>query len=195
VQDHVRARTVKKPSAEHTGSKDSSGRRQRPVSKVKLAAKTSADVAAPEDPVWSEVQGFFTVGLNVLYRLLDRQAKSILGKTYGLSPAEWRTLAFLAAHRKSTVREIAARRYIAKSQISRAADILEEHGLIKRSSDPANARSVILEITPAGRKAYLNIFPVMRERNQRLQAQMTAEERRVMDTVIARLTAYVMKEP
>jgi DNA-binding MarR family transcriptional regulator len=192
VQDRVRLRTARKPPAGQVAKK-SETQLSRRRSLSKLTAKAPANDAGPDDPVWLEVQSFFTVGLNVLYRLLDRQAKSILGKNYGLSPAEWRTLAFLAAHRTSTVREIAARRYIAKSQISRAADTLEKHRLVKRISDPGNARSVILEITPAGRKAYLKIFPVMRERNRKLQAQMTAEERQVVDAVVARLTAFVMK--
>ena len=53
-----------------------------------------------------------------------------------------------------TVRAMALTLDIAKPAVTRAADRLEEHGLIKRQSDPRDRRSVLLTQTRKGEVAY-----------------------------------------
>ena len=51
-----------------------------------------------------------------------------------------------------TVRDLAAQTAIAKPSISRAADRLEALGFALRQDDPADRRSILLVITPAGKR-------------------------------------------
>ena len=65
-----------------------------------------------------------------------------------------RQLAVLMACKdeKQTVRGLAARFDLHKPAITRAADKLEDMGIVKRAKDPSDGRSVFLSITAAGRK-------------------------------------------
>jgi DNA-binding MarR family transcriptional regulator len=59
----------------------------------------------------------------------------MLAENHDLSIAEWRVLGQLATNSPTTVRGIAARTYMAKSQISRAAAALVGIGYALRSKD------------------------------------------------------------
>ena len=94
----------------------------------------------PDTSKW-EIKDFLTFRINLLYRLLDRQLKKMLAEHHNLSIAEWRVLGQLATNSPTTVRGIAARTYMAKSQISRAAAALVRRGYALRSKDSADERS------------------------------------------------------
>lgn len=140
-----------------------------------------------------EIKDFLTFRINVLYRLLDRQLKKILSEHHDLSIAEWRVLGQLATNSPTTVRSIAAKTYMAKSQISRAAASLVRTGHALRSRDFADERSAVFAITRQGKKKYETVMRINRERQRRLIAQLDLEERQVMFAALERLIRYVRR--
>ena len=140
-----------------------------------------------------EIKDFLTFRINVLYRLLDRQLKKILSEHHDLSIAEWRVLGQLATNSPTTVRSIAAKTYMAKSQISRAAASLVRTGHALRRRDFADERSAVFAITRQGKKKYETVMQINRERQRRLIAQLDIEEREVMFAALERLIRYVRR--
>ena len=154
------------------------------------AREQSADRLGPDATKW-EIDDFLTYRINVLYRLLDRQLKKLLAERHALSIAEWRVLGQLAINSPTTVRGVAAKTYMAKSQISRAAASLVRAGYAQRDKDPTDERSAVFTLTREGRKKYRAAIRMSRERQRRLIAQLKPEERRVVFDAVERLICYV----
>lgn len=148
------------------------------------------DRLGPDTSKW-EIKDFLTFRINLLYRLLDRQLKKMLAEHHDLSIAEWRVLGQLATNSPTTVRDIAAKTYMAKSQISRAAASLVRNDYAVRSKDAADERSAVFAITKEGQKKYETVMRMNRERQRRLIAQLDPHERRVMFDTVGRLIDYV----
>jgi DNA-binding MarR family transcriptional regulator len=144
----------------------------------------------PDTSKW-EIKDFLTFRINLLYRLLDRQLKKMLAEHHDLSIAEWRVLGQLATNSPTTVRDIAAKTYMAKSQISRAAASLVRTGYAVRSKDVTDERSAVFAITKDGQKKYETVMRMNRERQRRLIAQLDPHERSVMFDAVGRLIDYV----
>jgi DNA-binding MarR family transcriptional regulator len=117
--------------------------------------------------------------------------KKMLADHYDLSIAEWRVLGQLATNSPTTVRAIAARTYMAKSQISRAAACLVRSGYAFRDKDINDERSAVFAITKAGQKKYDIVMRMNRERQRRIIAQLELCDRHVMFDAIERLIDYV----
>lgn len=148
------------------------------------------DRLGPDTSKW-EIKDFLTFRINLLYRLLDRQLKKMLAEHHDLSIAEWRVLGQLATNSPTTVRDIAAKTYMAKSQISRAAASLVRNHYAGRSKDAADERSAVFAITKEGQKKYETVMRMNRERQRRLIAQLDPHERGVMFDAVGRLIDYV----
>jgi DNA-binding MarR family transcriptional regulator len=146
----------------------------------------------PDTSSW-EIKDFLTFRINVLYRLLDRQLKKILSEHHDLSIAEWRVLGQLATDSPTTVRTIATKTLMAKSQISRAAASLVRTGHALRRRDFADERSAVFAITRQGKQKYETVMRMNRERQRRLIAQLDVEERQVMFAALERLISHVRR--
>jgi DNA-binding MarR family transcriptional regulator len=69
-----------------------------------------------------------------------------------LSPSLTAALATVEAHGPLTPSELAARERVQRPTVTRIAARLEELGLVSRAADPADRRSALITITPAGRE-------------------------------------------
>jgi MarR family transcriptional regulator, organic hydroperoxide resistance regulator len=70
-----------------------------------------------------------------------------------LSAAETNALACFAGARARTVRDLVAATAQRPSTLTGVLDRLERRGLIARTPNPADRRSVLVELTPSGRTA------------------------------------------
>jgi DNA-binding MarR family transcriptional regulator len=68
----------------------------------------------------------------------------------GLSPSLTAALATIERHGPLTPSELAARERVQRPTATRVLARLEEDGLIARTADPADRRSSLLAVTPAG---------------------------------------------
>jgi DNA-binding MarR family transcriptional regulator len=67
-----------------------------------------------------------------------------------LSPTQTAALATIARHGPLTPSELATRERVQRPTVTRLLARLEEPGLIARTADPADGRSSLVAITPAG---------------------------------------------
>jgi DNA-binding MarR family transcriptional regulator len=70
----------------------------------------------------------------------------------GLSPSQTAALATIDRHGPLTPSELAARERVQRPTVTRVVARLEEAGLVRRAADPADGRSFLVSITPAGRE-------------------------------------------
>jgi DNA-binding MarR family transcriptional regulator len=69
----------------------------------------------------------------------------------GLSPSLTAALATIERHGPLTPSELAARERVTRPTVTRIACRLEEASLVTRAADPADGRSALITVTPAGR--------------------------------------------
>jgi MarR family transcriptional regulator, organic hydroperoxide resistance regulator len=93
----------------------------------------------------------------------------------GLSAAEINALACIDGH--TTVRDLVAATAQRPSTLTGVLDRLERRGLIERAANPADRRSVLVRLTPAGRTHAGRVARAYAELERRLPA---AELRRVL---------------
>ncbi|MGW9157927.1 MarR family winged helix-turn-helix transcriptional regulator [Microbacterium sp. NPDC055665] len=68
----------------------------------------------------------------------------------GLLPGAYKTFTTIARCETVTVSALSERMLLDKGQVSRMVRELEELGLVERSTDPADGRSFLLQLTPLG---------------------------------------------
>lgn len=98
------------------------------------------------------------------YRLsvADNAVSQVIARSYAeheLKPQEWRVIAVLAEDGKLTQQGIVARTKMDKVTVSRAAQTLAGRELVERKPDPQDARSLVLSLTPAGRRLHAKLAP------------------------------------
>jgi DNA-binding MarR family transcriptional regulator len=134
------------------------------------------------------LEELLTYRICILAKLMDRASAGELGRRYGLGVADWRLLAQLGVHSPATVRWLAQRMRVDRAEVSRAAAALIARNLARREVDPADARSVLLSATDAGRALYRAIMPRRVALHCMLLDALTAEEVAVLGTAVEKLT-------
>jgi DNA-binding MarR family transcriptional regulator len=86
------------------------------------------------------------------------------------------------------VNDLAAALYLEKSTASRLAAGLQAAGLVERSADPEDGRSVRLSATAAGKQAYQAIEQDLLQEHTELLAGFDPEVRAAVTQVVGRLT-------
>jgi DNA-binding MarR family transcriptional regulator len=81
---------------------------------------------------------------------ITRMARRLRQQAPDLSPSQTVALATIEKHGPLTPSELAARERVARPSITRMLAFLEGSGLIVRAADPADRRSSLISVTPAG---------------------------------------------
>jgi DNA-binding MarR family transcriptional regulator len=126
-----------------------------------------------------------------LLRLLDNETRDTLGRECALRIIDWRVLASVADIDKITVRALAEKLYLSRSEVSRSAAVLAERGLVLREDDPNDGRSCFFLATEAGREIYRRVLPLRQDFMNRIISQFRPEERDVFYSVLDRLTEFL----
>jgi DNA-binding MarR family transcriptional regulator len=109
-------------------------------------------------------------------------------KTMGISIATWRILAVLGDGARP-VGELADRVLLNQPTLSKALDRLERDGLIKRSREAANRRSVTVSLLPRGRAMAARLLPMANAHEAEAFASLGASERRALVGMLQRTIA------
>ena len=109
---------------------------------------------------------------------------------FGLKIPEWRLIAVIAEGQGTTQQDIGGRTRMDKVTVSRAAIALFERGLITRAPNPADGRSHLLTLTPAGRTLYAQIAPKALELEASIFGQFSAEELAALKDMLRRVADY-----
>src|SRR4051795_8303443 len=98
-----------------------------------------------------------------------------------LSPSQTAALATIERHGPLTPSELAARERVQRPTVTRVLARLEEAGLVDRAADPADGRSSLVSVSPAGHA----LIDAMRTRKDAFLArrleQLGAEDRATLD--------------
>jgi DNA-binding MarR family transcriptional regulator len=129
------------------------------------------------------VQTTLRLDLAVRLRLaVTRTARRLRQEGHAdLTPSQGAALASVERHGPLTPSELAQRERVQRPTITRMLAGLEERGLVQRAADPADGRSSLISLTPAGR-ALLDDVRTRKDAYlaRRLQ-ELDAEERAALE--------------
>ncbi len=106
---------------------------------------------------------------------------------YGMLRTEWRVLFHLGQFGPMTAKQIVERAKSHKTKISRAVAALEDKRFVKRSEDDGDRRHAWLELTPAGRAAFDDLWQHAWRYEAKLLDQFSAEEIAVLRGCLQKL--------
>lgn len=138
------------------------------------------------------VEGVFT-RMHILLRHL-KQARHAQLAAHGLEDYEYATLHFLGGcgpEHRATPSEIAAGQQMSPSGITGRLDTLEKRGYIRRIPSPADRRKVIVELTEAGRRAWLSTFNPQTNEEAKVLTALHPAEQEQFDGMLRRMLRAV----
>lgn len=133
------------------------------------------------------IKDLLSYRLHVVANLLSRGAELRYRREHGVSLWEWRTVALLGAESPQSLNDLARAASVDKAQMSRVVSGLASRGLVAREANDADARSVRLSLTANGRKLYRGLIRTALERDAAFLGALSAQERKVLDAVLAKL--------
>ena len=134
------------------------------------------------------IRDLLSYRLHVVANLLSRGAELRYRREFGVSLWEWRTIALLGAVREPlSLNHLAHAAGIHKSQMSRVVSGLAKRGVVKRASDPADARGVHLALSKSGRRIYDALIRAAAERDAAFRGCLSEKEHAVFDRALTKL--------
>ncbi|GHH00688.1 MarR family winged helix-turn-helix transcriptional regulator [Pseudodonghicola xiamenensis] len=106
---------------------------------------------------------------------------------YGMLRTEWRVLFHLGMYGGQTATEICTRARMHKTKISRAVQRLEARRFLTRTRDAADRRVEHLELTQAGRAAYLSLRDIARAYDDKLIRMFSKDEAGLLRAMLRQL--------
>lgn len=141
-----------------------------------------------EDEIDLEV--YIPALINILSTRLSSSASVTYRSLFGLSVLEWRILVLLARKPGLSAQQVGSVVGQHKGPISRAVRVLESKSLVRVGFAKKGHRHE-LHITPAGMALYRASIPVAMERQRRLLADLSQEERAQLRSLLKRMIARV----
>jgi DNA-binding MarR family transcriptional regulator len=138
------------------------------------------------------VEGVVT-RMQMLLRHL-KQARHAELAANGLEDYEYATLHFLGGcgpEHRATPSEIAAWQQMSPSGITSRLDALEKRGFVRRLPSPADRRKVIVELTEAGRQAWLSTFNPQTNEEEKLLAVLEPDEQEQFNDMLRRMMGAI----
>jgi len=110
--------------------------------------------------------------------------------TFGMPQAAATALAVIdGAGEPLTPSQVSDRVLIASATMTATLDLLEQRGWIRRMPNPADRRSVLVEITPAGRATTDQLLPGIRTLERGILSALTPDERAHLLDMLAKVLA------
>ena len=133
------------------------------------------------------LERFVPYRLSVLANTVSRSIANEYAQRFGLTVPEWRVLAVLGRFAPLTASGVCARTAMDKVAVSRAVARLTQSGLLKRRTDKADRRRVLLEMSRAGLRVYREIVPLALAREADLLAALDNREVAQLDRLMEKL--------
>lgn len=125
--------------------------------------------------------------LQLLARMIDRESARQLQARSGLTLAEWRVVAFVGTSGRTSAADICTAFEIDRAEVSRALARLVDAGLVAREQDGSNRKRLLLELTPEGQALFERTRQDRVGYFRSILAGLTAEERKLLDTLLHRV--------
>ncbi len=140
------------------------------------------------------LEEFFPYRLAVAAEGFSRALVGVYRHRYGLSREEWRLLFLLAGSGSMTSLDLSSRTTLDKVQVSRAAQRLEEKGLISREIAPRDRRLRLYTCTEAGQAIFAEILPQIETRAEAILQAMSSEGRMALEQGVEALAQALREE-
>jgi DNA-binding MarR family transcriptional regulator len=153
----------------------------------------------PTEPNWLDPREdrAWRTFIHAHHELLLRLQRDLLADS-GLIPADYEVLAVLSQHPagRMPAQELCGLLHWEKSRLSHQVRRMQQQGLIAREPNPADARSVVMCLLPAGRRAIEDAAPrhVHNVRRHFIDL-LTAAELDTLVTVNERVLNHLAEEP
>lgn len=138
---------------------------------------------------------FLPYRLAVAAEAVSHALSTVYRDAYGLTREEWRILAALDDTGLLSSVEIARRTALDKVQVCRAAQRLEDRRLLLRGIDADDRRLRLFSLTQSGKHLFAQVFPAVHIRAEELLANLSADERAVLERVLAQLQSSAGQIP
>jgi len=136
-----------------------------------------------------DLDRFLPYRLDILAERVSRALSRLYKERYDLGVPEWRVLAHLGQYAPITAKTIGAHSRMHKTKVSRAVAELERLGFVARAGSDQDRREEKLSLTAKGKVAYDDLAPKAADFARHLLDDLTATERRVLESAIDRLLA------
>ncbi|WP_322048589.1 MarR family winged helix-turn-helix transcriptional regulator [Paraburkholderia sp. J67] len=136
-----------------------------------------------------QIEELFTYRLHVLKKQTDRTMNEAFSSALSLSLTEARILLSVGAFGPISVSDLGRVSNLDRSQASRATDVLERKGLLEKASNAADARGVLVKLSAQGRNTYRRASAISTAQNETILAALSAHEREVLQSALAKLVA------
>lgn len=142
-----------------------------------------------------QLETFFPYRLAVVAEAFSRNLVAVYGHSFGLTREEWRLLFLLEGAGRINSVDLARRTTLDKVQVSRAAQRLEDKGLILRAVSGADRRLREYTITPAGCALFAGAFAAVEARASGILDRMSAQDRRALERGLGALMEAIRQDP
>ena len=132
----------------------------------------------------------------LVYRItgqLNRNLRKGLRRS-GINIARWRVLAVLKDNGRMNIGQIVGRTIIEQPTVSRIVDQLEREGLAIRETSDEDSRFVEVMLTPAGEKAFTEIYPLATRHQEQALQGFTQNELRILTSYLERIQNNISAE-
>jgi DNA-binding MarR family transcriptional regulator len=113
-------------------------------------------------------------------------------RPFELTVPQWRVLSALATQDGQTVRQIAEFAVLDRSGLGRLLEQMQADGLVERMSAPDDRRTVLIRLSPAGRKRRAAALPLVVKHYRRLMHGISGAEYRTLMPLLRRLKSNAM---
>ncbi|MES2105780.1 MAG: MarR family transcriptional regulator [Pseudomonadota bacterium] len=121
----------------------------------------------------------FTYRLHILTKLADRGTDAAYQDSFGLSLSEGRVLLTVGFFSPVSVKDLAARANLDKSQASRSTEALIKKGLLVKEPNQQDGRGVVISLSGEGAAVYRKGMAIASRRNEELLSVLDDEEKTV----------------
>jgi DNA-binding MarR family transcriptional regulator len=126
--------------------------------------------------------------------VIHQDSTAVYARKHGLSVPEWRILGRLYESAPLRLTALCQVSHFDKAQATRVLRGLTARRLVRTYADATHKHRLIVDITPAGRKLALAVFPEALAEQVRMLRALTPEERRVTFNVLRKLLAVFGSE-
>jgi len=147
----------------------------------------------PGDASLLALERFLPFRLSVLSNRMTRAVAGVYARHFHLSAPEWRTMAVLGRYGAMTANSVVEHTAMDKVRVSRAVARLLVAGHVTRRTDATDRRRAILDLTTEGRAVYDRIVPLVLAVEAELLADLSDEERLVLEAAVRKLEARTAK--
>lgn len=147
------------------------------------------------EPGGFQLEAFFPYLVRVFYSDVTRALSAVYQRDYGMTPAEWRTMAILGAVSDGMqASEIVFKSSMDKVVVSRAVKRMTERGFLKRTANKADGRSYLLSLSDEGRAAFEDLAPKLMAVEQKMLEGLDDEEIRSVLLTMSKIRGNLTTE-